>query len=401
MDAQAWIHWLRQCNFNFATGNQQFVAVKNGYNMTLCSFLGVHSHFDILETISAAIRGDSPLEILIKEFNFNRQAQPYNGLISFLEGPLRLKPTITTLSDHEAQILRSQTFHSTRNVTNVSRIVATTKPNYPHMLTQINLSSENQNFKLQRLYKAAAFSLFSSDIAVAPPDSPYDYAIAAILVANNGEILSFGLNKAGTSRLHHAEICALKSYLDNHAKTDLPNDCHLYTTLKPCHMCAGFLSHYAQRTQGLHIYYGHTDHNALVTALESSTATINKLDNTGKPLRIKSHTPQILNTNQYLDTTISRNYTQSLKGYSAFFKEITQVLLTKEKKYDSAPEIKPVAAVLAQIHKFMKTIGHSNFTNEWWPAIEISDDEINSDMEEDEVTFIYAYNPQTNTITID
>ncbi len=66
--------------------------------------------------------------------------------------------------------------------------------------------------------------------------------VGAVIVSNEGEILSRGFNLKETTKipLMHAEIVAILDLHRNHNMMYLYG-CTLYTTLEPCPMCAGAL----------------------------------------------------------------------------------------------------------------------------------------------------------------
>jgi tRNA(Arg) A34 adenosine deaminase TadA len=69
--------------------------------------------------------------------------------------------------------------------------------------------------------------------------------IGAVLVSKHGELLAWGVNTHNTegNLTYHAEVNMLQSYqeLCGDNFNGLPEDCRIYTTLKPCKMCAGMI----------------------------------------------------------------------------------------------------------------------------------------------------------------
>jgi tRNA(Arg) A34 adenosine deaminase TadA len=63
--------------------------------------------------------------------------------------------------------------------------------------------------------------------------------IASLLVSNEGEVLSWGVNDGG---FRHAEVNTIISYfMKNDKRTSLPPKSVLFTTLKPCQMCSKYI----------------------------------------------------------------------------------------------------------------------------------------------------------------
>lgn len=98
-----------------------------------------------------------------------------------------------------------------------------------------------------------------------------DRKIAAILVSAKGEILSAAINTNARNRTQHAEINLIESLWKKAGKR-LPRGSRLYTTLKPCKMCAGMIWDCAEDVRDLQVIYGEDDPgtNARCTALDLS-----------------------------------------------------------------------------------------------------------------------------------
>ena len=65
-----------------------------------------------------------------------------------------------------------------------------------------------------------------------------DRAVSALLLGPQREILAYGWNLNATVKIRHAEHELVRSWLLRE-KMKIPNYCTLYTSLKPCAMCAG------------------------------------------------------------------------------------------------------------------------------------------------------------------
>lgn len=105
-----------------------------------------------------------------------------------------------------------------------------------------------------------------------------DRPIAAILVSGENKILASAVNTNARNRTLHAEMNLLRQF---HEKTGnlLPPRSRIYTTLKPCKMCAGMIWDCAQDRASLQVIYAENDPgtNARHTALDVSPFPIQKL----------------------------------------------------------------------------------------------------------------------------
>ncbi|WP_415064320.1 Bd3614 family nucleic acid deaminase [Bdellovibrio sp.] len=90
----------------------------------------------------------------------------------------------------------------------------------------------------------------------------YDRDIAALLVDAQGEVLSFGLNSNSKNKTLHAEVNLLQRlFRERHQK--IPEGATLYSTHKPCKMCAGMIYHWSQNPASLQVFYGVEEKGAL------------------------------------------------------------------------------------------------------------------------------------------
>ena len=79
--------------------------------------------------------------------------------------------------------------------------------------------------------------------------------VAAIMVADTGQILACGIN---TGQYRHAEVSMLQDYFRRNPKTDtFPENTTIFTTLTPCKQCTGYLTD--TRPGNSLIYFGQED----------------------------------------------------------------------------------------------------------------------------------------------
>jgi tRNA(Arg) A34 adenosine deaminase TadA len=114
--------------------------------------------------------------------------------------------------------------------------------------------------KVHRVYLLAAFALLKAHGEAEATDGKF---VAALLVARDGRILSWGLNTNKANSTHHAEVNMLQAYYARQqalgAYGGLPAHARVYTTLQCCRMCAGMLRHCASEPVNLRVYYAVPD----------------------------------------------------------------------------------------------------------------------------------------------
>jgi tRNA(Arg) A34 adenosine deaminase TadA len=94
--------------------------------------------------------------------------------------------------------------------------------------------------------------------------------VAAVLVSKTGELLDWALNTNAVNKTLHAELNLVQSYYRKF-KSKLPAGSKLFTTLKPCKMCAAMIVEAAEDMRNFEVIYGEDDPgpNARNTALEN------------------------------------------------------------------------------------------------------------------------------------
>jgi tRNA(Arg) A34 adenosine deaminase TadA len=104
-----------------------------------------------------------------------------------------------------------------------------------------------------------------------PSDSPLhsqNRAVAAIITDSERNLLSWATNTNAKNRTLHAEVNALQRH---YAETGLPlpEGSRIYTSLKPCKMCAAMIWHCAADPASIRVFYGEDDPgpNAKLTVL--------------------------------------------------------------------------------------------------------------------------------------
>lgn len=109
--------------------------------------------------------------------------------------------------------------------------------------------------RARRVYLLAAFSLLKKRGTLKGFKSQ-GHNIASLLVAEDGQVLSWGVNDGA---FRHAEVNTLISYfLRNDRATSLPKKSVLFTTLKPCSMCSTYIKS-SWGTGEIMVWYGMKD----------------------------------------------------------------------------------------------------------------------------------------------
>jgi len=80
--------------------------------------------------------------------------------------------------------------------------------------------------------------------------------VAALLLEKD-RIVAWGLNVMAQNKTFHAETIMLSSYLAAKNVNKLPADTKIVTSLRPCHMCGGFIYHV--RDDSTEVVYGMSD----------------------------------------------------------------------------------------------------------------------------------------------
>lgn len=90
------------------------------------------------------------------------------------------------------------------------------------------------------------------------PEEKEGHNIGCVLRGPNDEILGWGLNTFSHNSTWHGEVNLIQNYHRRNPGRQIPDKSWLYTTLKPCHMCA---SMFAGSGNKLTCYYGQDDNN--------------------------------------------------------------------------------------------------------------------------------------------
>ncbi|HRO68256.1 MAG TPA: Bd3614 family nucleic acid deaminase, partial [Pseudobdellovibrionaceae bacterium] len=86
--------------------------------------------------------------------------------------------------------------------------------------------------------------------------------IAAVLAGANGEFLGYGINSNAENKTLHAEVNLVQSFF-RAVGSKLPKGAVLYSTHKPCKMCAGMLHDWSEDPKSLTVFYRHEEKGGL------------------------------------------------------------------------------------------------------------------------------------------
>lgn len=132
-------------------------------------------------------------------------------------------------------------------------------------------------------YLALARELAAAIPRTEPRRFDRDRSIAAILVSSDGAILAAGINEITTNRTFHAEVKAVQSYFAR-TRSALPPGTRVYSTLKPCRMCAGMIWHCAEDPKSLRVVYVEDDLGPSARGTVLDRAGIGELFATAAPV---------------------------------------------------------------------------------------------------------------------
>jgi cytidine deaminase len=100
----------------------------------------------------------------------------------------------------------------------------------------------------------AAFSL-AQEIPRGEVLHDYDRGIAALMLSAEGKLLGFGLNSNSKNKTLHAEVNMVQRFFQETGSL-LPKGTRIYSTHKPCKMCAGMIFDASEDPTSLEVFYG-------------------------------------------------------------------------------------------------------------------------------------------------
>ncbi|MFS4459200.1 Bd3614 family nucleic acid deaminase [Bdellovibrio sp. HCB2-146] len=103
----------------------------------------------------------------------------------------------------------------------------------------------------------------------------YDRGIAALLISAEGTVLGYGVNSNSKNKTLHAEVNMVQRYFRETGKK-IPIGAQIYSTHKPCKMCAGMIYDWCEQPLSVQVYYGVEEKGRLSTATILDQHGINK-----------------------------------------------------------------------------------------------------------------------------
>jgi tRNA(Arg) A34 adenosine deaminase TadA len=96
----------------------------------------------------------------------------------------------------------------------------------------------------------------------------FDRDIACVLVDKSGDLLGYGLNSNSKNKTLHAEVNMVQRYFRELGRK-LPEGAQIYTTRKPCKMCAAMIYDWSENPESLKIYFAEEDKASRATVLDA------------------------------------------------------------------------------------------------------------------------------------
>lgn len=106
------------------------------------------------------------------------------------------------------------------------------------------------------MFNYLAFAVVQAAITAQVGGAGAGRRIGCVLVSPQDTILAWGVNLVNLHVTLHGEVNLVTSYVSQNGA--LPAGCRVYTTLEPCHMCAGML-YESTAANNIRVYYGQAD----------------------------------------------------------------------------------------------------------------------------------------------
>lgn len=136
--------------------------------------------------------------------------------------------------------------------------------NVPFIFKEIRYFYKKNSFNLNKNLVTCdkEAMLFASNLAsnVVTRDELYNSnrRVASVLVSENNQVLAVGMNDNALNKTCHAEVNLIQSHFADFGRP-LPKKSKLFTTLKPCKMCAAMISHSVDDLAQFKVYFLNDD----------------------------------------------------------------------------------------------------------------------------------------------
>lgn len=121
-------------------------------------------------------------------------------------------------------------------------------------LSEVQKYLPNNSPRADQDYLRSAFTL-AEQVPRGEILHDYDRGIAALMLGPDNELLGFGVNSNSKNKTFHAEVNMIQKYHRETGKK-LPAGTRIYSTHKPCKMCAGMIFDGAEDPKSLQVFYG-------------------------------------------------------------------------------------------------------------------------------------------------
>lgn len=91
----------------------------------------------------------------------------------------------------------------------------------------------------------------------------HDRRIAALLVDKNQRVIGYGINSNSRNKTLHAEVNLIQRFFREQCGKMMPEGSILYSTHKPCKMCAGMIYHWSQEPKSIQVFYSNEEKGIL------------------------------------------------------------------------------------------------------------------------------------------
>lgn len=202
--------------------------------------------------------GSSTLKIAKADSSPLETAPALSGALAWFNGldPRNLTDVAGNAVASLRRVLNDATaIYSTRYMPDKVRDLYTLTPTAPAVLLP---ADEEEQIYMQLAYALVGQSW--TELTTWTPGRNADQEmggtnIGAVTVYQ-GKIIAWGLNSLAQNKTYHAETVMLGAYLAKNNASAMPSGCHIYTTLQPCRMCAGFI---VRACPNARVYYGLRD----------------------------------------------------------------------------------------------------------------------------------------------
>lgn len=172
--------------------------------------------------------------------------------------------------------------------------------------------------------------------------------IGAVMVNANNQLIAWGLNLSDLHGTLHGETAMVLSYLRRNNVSRLPDGCRIYATLKPCHMCAGFIATVAKDVT---VIYGQNDPKITNSALDAArgdgvtqvssavtiggSATFGTFDARGRTMTVTEVLAEMINSSGL--AAVPFLYSANANKFFTTIRSKPKALADAVKKFDALP----------------------------------------------------------------